>query len=246
MRAHPSEARLHDHADQALAPREAAELERHLAECAACAAQVERIRSLTTSLAALAPGAEPARDLWPALAARLEAEGRDEPARVIAFPAHRRAAPPAVWLQRAAAAAVLFVGGIGVGRATLSRAADPSSPTTLPTVVAGPSGGGATDPGLTQASNGVSTPRSAMQAARQVQRAGTDYVAAVAAFAELAPGAAEFDVKQGRDATLSIIAGAAQELLRVSPSDSAAAELLRVVSAARAADARATANEVHF
>jgi Putative zinc-finger len=245
MRAHPSEARLHDHADQALAPHEAAELERHLAECAACAAQVERIRSLTTSLAALAPGAEPARDLWPALAARLEAEGRGEPARVIDFPAHRRAAPAAVWLQRAAAAAVLFVGGIGVGRATLARAADPSSPTIAPIVVSGPSGG-ATGPGLTPASNGGGTPRSAMQAARQVQRAGTDYVAAVGAFAELAPGAAEFDVQQGRDATLSIIAGAAQELLRVSPADSAAAELLRVVSAARAADAQGVANEVHF
>ena len=245
MRAHPSEARLHDYADQALAPHEAAELERHLADCEDCRAQVERIRSLTASLAALAPEAEPARDLWPALAARLEAEGHDEPARVIPFPAHRRAAPAAVWLQRAAAAAVLFVGGIGVGRATLSRAADPSSPTVLPPVLAGPTGGGATDPGLTQASNG-GTPLSAMQAARQVQRAGTEYVAAVGAFAELAPGAAEFDVRQGRDVTLSIIAGAAQELLRVSPADSAAAQVLRVVSQARAADAQATANEVHF
>jgi anti-sigma factor RsiW len=67
--------RLDDHVDGALAEREAADLESHLAACAACREEARRLRALLAGAAALPREMEPRRDLWPGIAARIAALG---------------------------------------------------------------------------------------------------------------------------------------------------------------------------
>ena len=95
--------------DGAASPEAAA----HVASCPACAAEVARLRSLRDALAAL-PQERPARDLWPAVAARVAAER------------HRRRWARAGWV--AAGLAAVFTIAIGVrgaieayGEARLAR-----------------------------------------------------------------------------------------------------------------------------
>src|SRR5262249_37175805 len=57
-------------ADGSVDPGEAMGLEAHLAECEECAAALAALRRVAARAAALGP-LEPARDLWPAIAARL-------------------------------------------------------------------------------------------------------------------------------------------------------------------------------
>lgn len=66
MKGHASEAELNDRIDDALPPRRRAELERHLAECAACAQRyaaasetVNRIRALPRRAEILRPVTRP-------------------------------------------------------------------------------------------------------------------------------------------------------------------------------------------
>lgn len=66
------ETALTDYLDGALEPARREALERHLAGCDACASLEADLRQLTRDAAALPP-LEPARDLWPAIAARIEA-----------------------------------------------------------------------------------------------------------------------------------------------------------------------------
>lgn len=93
MNEHLSEELLNSYVDGALdgAAREAAE--RHLAGCAACRRDVERLRALVTNAAALPRSIEPERDLWPGIAPRLG----------------RRGVP---WWVGVAAAVVLAVGAL--------------------------------------------------------------------------------------------------------------------------------------
>ncbi len=63
--------RLDDYADGVLSPARAAEVERHLAQCADCRAESEALAALLASAAALPPAREPSRDLWPGIATRL-------------------------------------------------------------------------------------------------------------------------------------------------------------------------------
>jgi hypothetical protein len=76
--------------------------------------------------------------------------------------------------------------------------------------------------------------------AAEVQRAGTEYVAALAALRrEPQP-----EVRgQGREAAFAALFGAAHELTRLTPEDDAASQVLRTVSEARQARERRT---VHF
>ena len=69
-----------------------------------------------------------------------------------------------------------------------------------------------------------------LAAAEEVQRTGTEYVAAVAALR----GEARSEVRtQGREAAFSTLFGAAHELSRLSPEDPAARQILTTASRAR-------------
>jgi len=104
--------------DEAATPEE----QRHLARCAECVEQLDALRDQSAALRRL-PDVRPPRGDWAALEARMASEGltRPEPnvfQRMVSTPS---------WM-RAAAAAVLFVGGIGVGSAmTGSPAAAPGA-----------------------------------------------------------------------------------------------------------------------
>jgi anti-sigma factor RsiW len=212
MTMHPTEAELHDHADGLLPEADAARMEAHLAECGECAAFSARVRSLAAALSALPRAGDPARDLWPAVAARTV----EAPEGVIPFPTAaaraRRDPSRVVVLQRAAAAVLLFAGGVGVGRVTGTRAEPAPAPIAA-----------------------VGQPASPMEAAARVQRAGTEYVAAVAAFASLTGTANEGEMMQGRDAAFAAMYGAAKELTRLPAPDSSATEIYRTVSGTRGA-----------
>lgn len=174
-----------------------AETEAHLEECDECRSRVEIQRPLQERLNALPREAEPPRDLWPAVRERVAAE----PARNAV---HRGALGRAVvrpWrvaALRAAAAVAVFVLGVAVGRAT-----DGSGTGRSRSVADG-------DP---------------LRAAAVVQRAGTDYVAAVARFRSIAGDRPTPLAEQAREAALSAVHGAAYELTRLRPGDPTARDI---------------------
>ena len=142
---------------------------------------------LTRSLGSLPKEAAPARDLWPAIAARIAAGP--------AAPVRR---PP---LLRLAATVLLFVSGVAVGH-VWGRSSAADAPAT----------------------------RHPLAAAEEVQRAGTEYVAALAALR----GETRSEVRtQGREAAFSTLYGAAHELSRLSPGNPAARQILTSASRAR-------------
>jgi len=67
---HPSEERLNDYVDRLVPAGEREELEAHLERCAACRREVEAIRSLLASAAALPGAIDPPSDLWDDVADR--------------------------------------------------------------------------------------------------------------------------------------------------------------------------------
>ncbi len=67
--------RLSDYLDGELPAAEAESLERHLAGCEACARALEELRAVVARARDLEP-AEPPRDLWPEIAARIARAGR--------------------------------------------------------------------------------------------------------------------------------------------------------------------------
>jgi putative zinc finger protein len=71
--------RLSDYIDDELPPEERADLEAHLAACAACTATLDALREVVARAGSLTPR-PPAADLWPGIAPRLE-----RPAMVTAF-----------------------------------------------------------------------------------------------------------------------------------------------------------------
>jgi hypothetical protein len=81
--------RLSKYVDGSLEAGEALALEAHLAECAECAATLQGLRAVTARAAALPPR-EPARDLWPGIAARLEARSAERPSPAAALAAGLR------------------------------------------------------------------------------------------------------------------------------------------------------------
>jgi hypothetical protein len=64
--------RLSAYIDDEMAPAERARLVEHLAACAECTATLGELQAVIAAAAAL-PDAEPATDLWPAIATRIEA-----------------------------------------------------------------------------------------------------------------------------------------------------------------------------
>jgi anti-sigma factor RsiW len=215
MTMHISDDDLHDYAGGELDPGGMDRVAAHLDGCADCRARAEPLMALTARLAALPRLAAPAADGWCALHARLVAEeAASAPAaavaKVVSLAAHRRrrAALPA-WVPQAAAAALLL--GVGFGGGRLSGT---------------PNGRDA----MLVAADTVAT---AMQAAVRVQRAGTEYVAAVAQFVAATRGGDSLVAAQGREATIAACYGATRELTRLRGDDSSAVRLFRTASITR-------------
>jgi anti-sigma factor RsiW len=210
MNTHLSDDQLHDYAGRELAPGEREAAAAHLEGCADCRERLEPLLALTARLAALPRAASTEADGWCALHARLAVLEAAEapavpPAAVFSLDAHRRRRAFPAWVPQAAAAALLV--GVGFGGGRLSAA-----------------------PGGDAVLTAADTVATAMQAAARVQRAGTEYVAAVAHLVV----AARLDTlaaSRGRDATIAACHDAARELTRLRGDDSAAVRLFRAVSA---------------
>jgi anti-sigma factor RsiW len=212
MTMHLTDDDLHDYAGGELSPEQMEGVAAHLEVCAHCRAAAEPLIALTTRLAALPRAAETAADLWPALRARLEAE--EHPAaqvpvtRVISLDERRRRRMMPAWAAHAAAAAVMFTLGFGGGR--LSGTGNATA--------------------VLVAADTVAT---AMDAAIRVQRAGTEYVAAVAQFVAFSRGRDSLSVAQGREATIAACYGASRELTRLRNDDTSAVNLFRMAATTR-------------
>jgi anti-sigma factor RsiW len=219
MTMHLTDEELHDYAGGELDPRRMDEAAAHLDGCADCRARAEPLIALTARLAALPRAADSAADGWDALHARLRAEAASAApvagTKVVALDAHRRRPALTGWMPRAAAAAVLL--GVGFGGGRLSRAARPAD-------------------AVLMAADTVAT---AMQAAALVQRAGTEYVAAVAQFVAASRGGDTLVAAQGREATIAACYGASRELTRLRGDDSSAVRLYRTAALTREAPAPA-------
>lgn len=107
--------RLDEFLDGRLRPEEWPVMESHLAGCAECRARTEAMRAVLADAAALPKAIPPARDLWPAIAARLPERGKVVPLR------------PASWRRWApmAAAAVLIIGVTALVTARITRTPAP-------------------------------------------------------------------------------------------------------------------------
>lgn len=160
----------------------------------------ERLEEVAARLRELPGEAEPARDLWPGVAARIAA--RTAPERK-AVPASRLSGRERVLFQMAAALAI-FAGGVMVGRGTVERPAE--------TRIA----------------------RDPFQTAAEVQRTGSQYIAALSSLtSEQGPA-----LDQGREAALSTLYGAAYELDKLPSED--LSQVLHAVSSTQ----RRTGNPV--
>ena len=73
----------------------------------------------------------------------------------------------------------------------------------------------------------------ALQAAAQVQRAGSEYVSALQAMAKLTDASNQQVAPQGREVALTALYAAANEVVRLAPNDPVAAEILRGFQRAR-------------
>jgi anti-sigma factor RsiW len=198
MREHPDETRWNEYAGGELLPGETLEVERHLAACPACRREVERLRELLDGLAHLPREAEPARDLWPEIAARIATD----------LPLPRKSGRGRIFLQ-AAAALALFAGGVLVGRTSVDR---PEISAGLP---------GRQDP---------------LHAAAEVQRQGSEYIAALASLTAEHGRPGDPALDQGREAALSTLYGAAYELDKLPSED--LSQVLNAVSVTRKRGAR--------
>jgi hypothetical protein len=175
-------------------------------------------QDLLLRLAALPQEAEPARDLWPGIAARIAMSENEAPAGpVLVRPLRRRR-----FLIQAAAALLLFTCGVAVGhRWGTEPAAALSSP---------------------QSSRSLQSPRSVhpqrdpLAPAVEVQRTGTEYVAALRRLAE-GPGS-PVARDQGREAALSALYGAAHELVRLDPDNPGVTQILKTVTTTRSSTVR--------
>lgn len=97
MNGHLTEDRLNGYLDGALAPGARSEVERHLDGCARCRDETARLRTLLAAAAALPRSIEPPRDLWAAIAARI-----NQPVRLSVRPS-----VPRLWLAAAAVALIV-------------------------------------------------------------------------------------------------------------------------------------------
>jgi hypothetical protein len=106
MMNHPVESRLNDYLDGELDARDEAELRAHLAECASCRVELDRLSAVLDAAAHMSDSIEPRRDLWSAIDARIDSAGSAD------LDAWRSRKRGALWSHRyelAAAAAVLVL-----------------------------------------------------------------------------------------------------------------------------------------
>jgi hypothetical protein len=201
---------------------EAAEAE-HLAACAACSAELRALQEQTEALSALPEIFPPVGD-WEALEARLRSEGL----------VRGQDLAPALGLGRtprwmpAAAAVVLFLGGIAVGAGLEGRGA-----------VGGTAGGGASGPGLELAA--VARVSSVEEAAAAVRAAEQQYVSAVSRYRELLEREGGQDAAIdpfSRYAALEHLVSVSQAAVRQAPGDPFLNGFLASVLAERDAAAR--------
>jgi hypothetical protein len=162
-----------------------------------------QLEALAARLGNLSREAEPARELWPGIEARIAGTATaSQPRRSVAT------------LLRLAAAVLIFVSGVAVGRGWDRSASAPAPPVHDP-----------------------------LASASAVQRAGTEYVAAVAALR----GEPRAEVRdQGREAALSTLVGAAHEIARMLPENESASQLLSTASRARQAAGRTAGRAIPF
>jgi hypothetical protein len=117
--------KLHDYADGALAPADAAALEAHVAGCADCRRALESLRALRTATSALDRELAPERDLWPEIRAQMEPGAPAALGAAKAFPNLSAAGTPRSTLQwfvpLAVAASVALLFAV-VQRAPVMRA----------------------------------------------------------------------------------------------------------------------------
>ncbi|MCB0914613.1 MAG: anti-sigma factor [Actinobacteria bacterium] len=111
--------------------------ERHLAQCAACSEELEAYGEVLAALAdtqAVAPPAEAWQAIEERIASTQDRSGRSAPSTptadtpVVPSVGDRRRRPTLTWLAAAAAAAVLFTGGLVVGRETMPEVPTPADP----------------------------------------------------------------------------------------------------------------------
>jgi anti-sigma factor RsiW len=112
---HPSFERLNDLADGDLAPDMASSVERHLAECETCRAEVGRLGAVIDRAGTLPPSIEPPADAWAVVRGRLKQRSGS--------------APRTSWIREwglRAAAAVLLVAGSSALTVLALRARPPA------------------------------------------------------------------------------------------------------------------------
>jgi hypothetical protein len=206
----------------------------HLASCDVCRAELEALCNDVRVLSTL-PDMTPAPDAWDALAQRLGAEGLMRAAQPTAL----RFRP----LLQAAAAVVLFVAGLALGRGIgesatnvarndtpAAPAAADAAPQRAPDVEVGPVVGQApllqpqpvTNPAVTFAGSGdaqrYATPRTMDEAAALLRQTEDLYLGALTRYAELATQAAAGD-PVARLAALQSIVMTTQAALSQTPTD---------------------------
>lgn len=144
---------LSDYLDGALDAPECHALEEHLAGCDECRTTLDELRAIVAQANALAP-VEPATDLWPAIAARIESERElmmplpAEGRRVSARGGSRRRL--SFTIPQLAAAAVVLVLASG-GSAWMLRGGDAVAPTAIaPAGAVVPVSSGSTDADLAE------------------------------------------------------------------------------------------------
>lgn len=136
--------RLSEYLDGDLAPGERGALEAHLESCASCRTTLAELRRVVARAQAL-EDTPPARDLWPAIARRLQ------PAGAVADFAARRGRRPAAarrvsltWVQLAAAALVLMAVSAGAVVTALRGRGPAAAPAVAPIALAPAPDGAAT------------------------------------------------------------------------------------------------------
>jgi len=178
----------------------------HLAACEQCVDRLGVLRDQTAALGRL-PDVRPPRGDWAVLEARMASEGlvRPEPNLF-----QRMASTPG-WM-RAAAAIVLFVGGIGVGTGL-----DRTGPNGAGATAATNTAGGAA--GVSMAALGTATAGTAEEAAALVRLKEREYRDALVQYAQLSEGEGTIPNPEARMASLDYDIVSLQAGLQEAPAD---------------------------
>jgi hypothetical protein len=200
----------------------------HLAECGACADALGALRDQTEALGRL-PDVRPSRGDWAMLEARMASEGLVHPEPNLL---QRMASTPG-WM-RAAAALILFVGGVGVGIG-----------------VGGPSGaavagvpGGTSD--ATFASLDNTTVTTAEDAAALVRLKEREYRDALVQYAQFSEDAGSVPNPEARMASLDFAIVSLQAGLQEAPADPVLNGFLASMLAERDNTLRQISNTVEY